>query len=125
MYFPSAADPHPGQEPWRGENCEAAAVSARRGGRIRLTPRDVDAMMHFQCVYTRCDNARGAVLPQAGASTPAPVRGPAGLLPRGAPLAGGRPALRLHGRLLPVPLPQVPQGVPGPLLARPPAGAPG
>src|SRR3989338_2304953 len=108
-----------------GEDYEATALCARHGGRMCLTPLGVDAMMHIQCVYTICDNERGAVLPRTGASAPAPVRGPAGLLRRGAPLGGGRPALRLHGRLLPGAVPQVPAGGAGRVLPRPPAGAPG
>ena len=97
----------------------------RVSGRIALTVENECSMSHFDDVSTIFDNRSGTLLPGAGPAPAAPVRGAARLLRRRGPLGGGGAALRLHGRLVQGPVPQVPTGGFRALLPGPPAGPAG
>src|SRR5712691_4216278 len=73
---------------------------------------------------TRSDNFGGAVLPRAGAPSPAPVRGAARLFRRRGAVGGGRPPVRLSARLLSPPLLALPASGGARVLSGQPARAP-
>src|SRR6516164_11721692 len=73
---------------------------------------------------TKGYNGLPPLLPGPGHRQAPRLRGLAGLLSRGAPLARRRPRLRLHPGDLPGDVPSVSAGPRADLLCRPPAGAP-